>query len=118
VDAPAGGGDGAPCRLVAVLDALSQQPHGDAAVEAELPLNVDHDDDPRGPVSRPYRRAGLVSMLTAGAAGAAGDDVDICFRERRARGVDLARLGDDVPVLSAGVGPVWAGGLPAQGSGP
>ncbi len=118
VDTPAGGRDGAPCRIVAVLDALSQQPHGDAAVEAELPLGVDHDDDARWPVGRAYGRAGLVAMLTAGAAGAAGDDVDICFRERRARDVDLAWSGDDVPVLSAGVGPVWTGGLPAQSSGP
>jgi hypothetical protein len=51
VDAPAGGGDGGPYRLLA---ALPQQLHGDAAVAAELPLGADHDDDPRGAVG-PHR---------------------------------------------------------------
>jgi hypothetical protein len=83
VDAPARGDGGSFRRLVAVCDALSQQLDGQAVDKSELPFGVDHDDDPRRLVGCPHRRGGLVPVLSAGAAGAASDDVDIRLGERR-----------------------------------
>ena len=57
-------------------------------------------------MGRPYRRAGLVPVLTAGAAGAAGDDVDIRLCERRCGGCRPGTVGRR---RTSSCGPCWPG---------
>ena len=120
VDAPAGGDDGAPApprRRARCAGAAGRR------ARRRLRLNCRSvSTTTTRPEGRWVARTAVLALFRCWPPGPPVRQATMstsASRERRGAGRRRsARLGDDVPVLPAGAGPVRAGGLPAQRAGP